>query len=329
MGNIIKPKEFQDRTISMDKKPERMLVDFNRIPYELLDKPNWVLWRYVWRTSKWTKPLFQISGELASSTNPKTWSSFSQVASVYHGGRFDGIGYVFSANDSYVGIDWDDCRNPETGEVQPDILDHIKLLNTYTEDSPSGCGFKSLCRGRLPRGGHHGKQVGVFEKSRYFCITGNVFSEVSTQIEERQSELNTLIKNFWPKDFKQKESHAFTTFNHNLTDSDIIQKALNSNDAKFYQLWGGDISGYTSHSEADQALCNKLAFWTGKDSTAIDTLFRQSGLNREKWERREDYRNKTIQNAIDFTQEEYRPRIIIKSTRNGKPTYEKFRNFFD
>ncbi len=39
---------------------------------------------------------------------------------------------------------------------------------------------------------------------------------------------------------------------------------------------------YTSQSEADLALCNFLAFWTGGDAARIDRLFRRSGLYRPK-----------------------------------------------
>jgi primase-polymerase (primpol)-like protein len=304
-----------------------MKIKLDKIPVELSQSNCWVMWSWKWRDAKWTKPLYQISGRYASSTNSKTWASYPQVVAAYHTGRFDGIGYVFSADCPYVGIDWDDCRNPDTGEVEEKLLSQIKALDTYTEVSPSGTGFKSICRGQLPAGDHHNERIGVFEKGRYFCITGNIFSEVSPHIEKRQTELNALIKCFWPNDFKQKESNNFTTFNHTLSDSDIIQKALDSNDSKFHRLWSGDISGYASHSEADEALCCKLAFWTGKDAGTIDSLFRESGLMRDKWNR-DDYRHKTIENAIKFTQEEYRPRIIIH-TQNGKPNNEKFRNFFN
>jgi primase-polymerase (primpol)-like protein len=51
-------------------------------------------------------------------------------------------------------------------------------------------------------------------------------------------------------------------------------------------------------SEADAALCSMLAFWTGRDPQRIDNLFRQSGLCREKWTRREDYRRRTIEHAL-------------------------------
>jgi len=47
-------------------------------------------------------------------------------------------------------------------------------------------------------------------------------------------------------------------------------------------------------SSADQALCNHLAFWTGKDCERIDQLFRKSGLMRDKWEKRKNYGPDTI-----------------------------------
>jgi hypothetical protein len=83
-----------------------------------------------------------------------------------------------------------------------------------------------------------------------------------------------------------------------LSDNDVISRALSaSNGERFSRLWNGDTSGYGSHSEADLALCGMLAFWTGGDASRIDFLFRQSGLYREKWDRK-DYRNRTIAEAL-------------------------------
>ena len=45
-------------------------------------------------------------------------------------------------------------------------------------------------------------------------------------------------------------------------------------------LYGGD------HSSADLALCRYLAFYANGDYYTVDTLFRQSGLYREKWDQR-------------------------------------------
>lgn len=71
-----------------------------------------------------------------------------------------------------------------------------------------------------------------------------------------------------------------------LDDKALIERIIKSTQAdKFLRLWNGDTSGYPSHSEADMALCRMLAFWTGGDSARVDSLFRQSGLMRAKWDR--------------------------------------------
>lgn len=86
---------------------------------------------------------------------------------------------------------------------------------------------------------------------------------------------------------------------------DIMFAATNGDKAR--RLWGGDISGYPSASEADCALCEALAFFTGGDVGRIDRLFRQSGLYREKW-KRSDYRDATIAKALEGKTEFYTPR---------------------
>ena len=39
------------------------------------------------------------------------------------------------------------------------------------------------------------------------------------------------------------------------------------------------------HSSTDMALCNHLAFWTDKDAAKMDSMFRESSLLREKWDK--------------------------------------------
>ncbi len=96
-----------------------------------------------------------------------------------------------------------------------------------------------------------------------------------------------------------------------LNDEDLITKAKKAvNGEKFKKLWQGDHSDYLSHSEADGALCQMLAFWTGKDEVRIDHLFRQSGLMRPKWDEKHysdgrTYGQGVIQGAIENTTETY------------------------
>ena len=90
------------------------------------------------------------------------------------------------------------------------------------------------------------------------------------------------------------------------SDDGLLAEAL-SKDKKFRRLFTGDNSGYPSQSEADLAVCSKIAFWwrvphTG-DRDVIDRIYRQGQFykqGREKWER-EDYRQATIDMALEGT----------------------------
>ena len=97
-----------------------------------------------------------------------------------------------------------------------------------------------------------------------------------------------------------------------LSDYELTDKAAGAaNGDLFRRLWSGDLTGYASHSEADQALCNILAFWTGRDAGRMDRLYRQSGLMREKWDRKQSgttYGAITIEKAVRDCKTVYDPR---------------------
>ncbi|WP_449271634.1 phage NrS-1 polymerase family protein, partial [Haloferax profundi] len=79
------------------------------------------------------------------------------------------------------------------------------------------------------------------------------------------------------------------------------------------------------NSEADMALCCLLAFWTGGDTKQMDTMFRQSGLLRAKWDEvhyadGSTYGGKTIERAIEATSEYYDPSPRNESTQSKLET---------
>src|SRR5207244_12523629 len=56
---------------------------------------------------------------------------------------FAGVGFVFSSDDPYTGVDLDKCRNPETGQIEEWAQGIIEQLDSYTESSQSGTGVRS------------------------------------------------------------------------------------------------------------------------------------------------------------------------------------------
>src|SRR5437879_8766371 len=73
------PKMTTDAT----QPPKFLRPHLDRMPAELTQVPNWVLWVPIWNGSKWTKRPIQISGYGASTTNQKHWSPFEDVKQAY------------------------------------------------------------------------------------------------------------------------------------------------------------------------------------------------------------------------------------------------------
>ncbi|HWQ56663.1 MAG TPA: phage/plasmid primase, P4 family [Bryobacteraceae bacterium] len=109
--------------------------------------------------------------------------------------RFAGIGFVFSSEDSYVGIDLDDCL--EGGQLKPWAQSIVqKLADTYMEISPSGNGIKIWAKARLAGPGkkapHHDGAIEIYDRGRYFSVTGRVFNGAPMQVKNHQADVNRL-----------------------------------------------------------------------------------------------------------------------------------------
>ncbi len=125
-------------------------------------------------------------------------------------------------------------------------------------------------------------------------------------IEDRSEKLRTLYARAFAADPPNGRANS-NGHRTELGDEEVIDLARGArNGAKFEALWAGDTNGYASPSEADQALIGLLAFYT-QDEEQLDRLFGRSGLCRDKWLERPDYRRRTIQRALSNLTETYAP----------------------
>ena len=88
------------------------------VPDELIAQKQWVCWKYQQRgdSRKPTKvPIDPVTGKNADVTNPETHTSFEVAINRYKEDKnISGVGFVFTAQDDFVGIDLDQCVHPET-----------------------------------------------------------------------------------------------------------------------------------------------------------------------------------------------------------------------
>jgi len=129
-------------------------VNTDAIPDELKQRPQWFLWRYETRDGKPQKVPKQLDCLTnASSTDAKTWSTFQEVTATYtlecDRQSLGGIAYVFAVDDPFFGVDLDACRDPQTGNLTDWANKVVKLIDSYTEISPSGYGVKTVARGAM------------------------------------------------------------------------------------------------------------------------------------------------------------------------------------
>lgn len=319
-------------------RPSPLPVNFDQLPGELRYLNQWVLWRYVWKDekAKWDKPPFQPNGKLASSTAALTWSPFKTVEAVYKNGlnlpvddplHFDGVGFVphtvGKADLQIVFGDLDKCRNKETGVISSDALQDIQSINSYCEPSPSGTGLRFVARGAPPfppgKAGRKKGGIELYQGGHYLTITGQRLPEYPATIEKRPEELNAFYqKHFSESEPEQPKEEAQKANGSKLTDEQVIALAAQfHNSPKFLSLMSGSIEGYPSHSEADLALCQIIAFVTSEPAQ-IDSIFRRSKLYREKWDR-EDYGNGTIKMALERTTEHYSGNVWNDSEAGTDP----------
>lgn len=159
------------------------------VPEGLRNRSQWVVWKLTQRDgqTKATKVPYnpRRANAKASTTNPDTWSTFRDAVSACRTGSFDGIGFVFSVDDPYVGIDLDGCRDPETGVIQSWARDIIDLLKSYTEISPSGTGVHILVQGGLPPGRRRRGHIEMYSEDCFFTITANQLPDCPMNIERR------------------------------------------------------------------------------------------------------------------------------------------------
>lgn len=268
---------------------------------EMQAYPNFVVWRPLERNGRITKPpISPLTGKFADTTDPSTWGTFNQALRAVATGKVAGLGFVFSPDDPFCGVDLDHVLNPE---IDPQALKAVRLLDSYTELSPSGTGLHVIVQAELPEGGRRRDHIELYDRNRFFTITTNHLAGTPESILPRQEAVTALYESLAPPQHSQaKEMRPRAEYSLTRRDDEVLEKAMKAkNGESFRQLWSGDTGGFKSKSEADFTLILRLLYWTGNNTQQTERLFRQSALYDEKTDRPikgTTYLSYTIQNAL-------------------------------
>lgn len=301
---------IEEKKTDENSKPKALPVLLENIPQTLKDKPQWVLWRYEFVNGRWTKVPYNprvyldLSAEYkrASSTDPKTWGSFKQVAAIYTkcGHEINGIGFILKPENGIVGIDLD---NSKGSEQEKEMLQ----LGTYVERSPSNNGLRLFGYGSMPNNNGRKNKEGLelYNNERFLTITGQRQNEIE-DCKPIQDKVDGFLQKYFPAETKAKLSAKPLTAS--LEDEAIVKLALDlDEDGSFDAYWHckeEDIpkkkpDGSVDRSVAVCALCWRLAYYT-RDPEQIERLVDASAwADYDKWKTRPKWRAATIQEALD------------------------------
>jgi putative DNA primase/helicase len=273
------------------------------IPGDIAGLPQFVVWKLEPRIPKPSKvPHNPHTGLRASVVNPNHWSELGTALTALQAGCYNGVGFVFTAQDDFAGVDLDGCRDPQTGALESWASDILRDFDSYAEVSPSGTGVKVWIRGAVPGGGRRRGAIEAYSARRFFTLTGQRLHDAPTEIKPCQSALDKLQAHFGETSVPTQpvlSSAAGTAGFAAVAGVEntvgvgqaelaaILKKARNAaNGDRFSRLYDrGDLSEFDSDwSRADFQLCLYLSYWTNGDLAAMDILFRRSSLMREKWD---------------------------------------------
>jgi primase-polymerase (primpol)-like protein len=277
-------------------RPTALKVDITKVPLALQHFDQWVVWNYLWNGERWRKPPIAPTGYPCDWRNPENWLAFEQATERYHEEGADGIGFVFTSEDDFCGVDLDKVRDPETGELTPRAEEIVREFASYTEISPSGTGVKIFGLGQLLNPGVHKNWIEVYDCLRFFAVTGHRLEGVPDQVNECQEALERLLASLGverklPTRANDDEEQGIEQWWSGLSDKEVLEKMrLARNSVDLMRLWSGGWEPYYGwdHSLADFWLVRHLAFYCGPCIAQIDHLFRQSCLMRPKWDHEQD-----------------------------------------
>lgn len=273
----------------------------NALVEKYKNEPRWVAWEY-----KTTPDGKKTKVPLGKSDTPSTWTTYEKAKA-----KKKGIGIMFGVDNTFLGVDIDHCV--EDGKIvhekEKEIKAFLREANSYTELSPSETGIHVYFALSEPL------ELSMNKKAPYEYYTAKRFFTVSEKPFGKQREVRMLSKQealnlLGMIEYAEKEKRERVTVVSTITldDEQILGKLFSEKKgSEFKALWNGDTTMYgDDESNADMALCSKLAFYTGNNYDQIERIWMSSPLGaRHKTQEREDYRRRTIEKAIESTTEVY------------------------
>lgn len=306
--------------MALYKDDEIKKVNFEVIPQEMKEVPQWFLWKAkdTGRTDgKLAKYPTDINGNKISWNDTDNLYTFDEIKKVYESSEdFAGISFnVAGSGLTVIDIDMNvDIETGEITEIKPTEKPFLKA--GYVEKSVSGRGYHIVLQGDLPSKireeknvyDKNGNKLEVFHNRGYIAMTGDVYnnhSQIDTKETSKQF-INYLGQNYSANINAPSKSHTEAHTEQSFDLDSYNQPKVEMKDV--YGLWlntGSNIlktkgiskkalwerndealQAYNNdRSEASYALVSELAYFMWDNPQGLYSVV----INNRHWNEQDNY----------------------------------------
>lgn len=271
-------------------------------------------------------PLHHATGRPTGVNDPASWTDpHTAAAAARRLGPPHGIGFCFTEAAGWWFVDIDECHD---GSTWSPLAQQACLLfaGAAVEVSASGRGLHLFGRGAVPphacKNIEHGAEL--YHADRFAALSGTSLS--GDCMSDHADAVAWWASTYFPPRVgavNVSDDGPCAEWSGPADDDALLAIAMRSRSAAgvfgggvtFAQLWNADADALGRKwpadgrvfdaSNADMALAQHLAYFTGRDAERVDRLMRRSGLARDKYDR-PDYLPRTIVTACAQQRDVYR-----------------------
>jgi len=212
-----------DKSDDVEETPPPDVEDLPTLEYEtgvmpenLVVRDCWMPWQYI-DGRKQPHAIYADTENTMSYSEPQNWRDYETVGMACADPRLEGPGVVLQhpedpyddEGDPFYIVDYDDVRDPDTGEIHPLVAEHINQADTYADISTSDTGAHLIGIGELPEDvktipgeslpeheAFPDAEIEVYDGKRFVAMTGKHVVDTPTAARESQAFLDDLVDQF-------------------------------------------------------------------------------------------------------------------------------------
>ena len=189
-------------------------VESESYPPTLRGVNQWLVWKPTDDGRKVPRAPWETGGDrFVSAQDPDVWTDFETASKWID--KLPGYELAFNIRDreeypeeSFLLVDYDSARDPDTGAIHPTVQEHVQQAGSYADVSTSGTGVHIFCRASLPDGvkaitaelpdveGFSDAEIEVYDSARFSAMTGNHLTGTPSEVTACQEFVDELADEF-------------------------------------------------------------------------------------------------------------------------------------